>query len=95
MEEGGLDAEVADRVGAYVVSLEERSFGETLKFLRPDTLLSQNEQLKTGVAEMDLLFRYLKASDITKYVKFDHSLARGLEYSTGLIYKLVLNDNSL
>jgi histidyl-tRNA synthetase len=44
---------------------------------------------------MDLLLRYLKASDITKYVKFDHSLARGLEYSTGLIYKVVLNDNSL
>jgi histidyl-tRNA synthetase len=40
IEEKELDAEVADKVGAYVVSLEERSFGETLKFLRPDTLLS-------------------------------------------------------
>jgi histidyl-tRNA synthetase len=95
MEEKGLDAEVADKVGAYVVSLDERSFEETLEFVRSDTLLSQNKQVKNRVAEMEPLLRYLTAFDIAQYVEFDLSLARGLDYYNGLIYEVVLNDTSL
>jgi histidyl-tRNA synthetase len=77
IEEKGLDDKVADKVSAYVVSLEERSFEETLEFVRSDTLLSQNKQVKNRVAEMEPLLRYLTAFDIAQYVKFDLSLARG------------------
>jgi histidyl-tRNA synthetase len=94
MEEKGLDAEAADKVGAYVIQFGDRSFEETLKFLRSDDVLCQNEQVKNGVKEMDLLLRYLTASDIAQYVKFDLSLARGLDYYTGLIYEVVPNDTS-
>jgi histidyl-tRNA synthetase len=95
MEQKGLDAAVADKVGSYVVQFGDRTFEETLEFLRSDDVLSQNEQVRNGVKEMDLLLRYLTASDVARYVKFDLSLARGLDYYTGLIYEVVPNDASL
>jgi histidyl-tRNA synthetase len=95
MEKKGLDAAVADKVGSYVVQFGDRTFEETLEFLRSDDVLSQNEQVRNGVKEMDLLLRYLTASDVARYVKFDLSLARGLDYYTGLIYEVVPNDASL
>jgi histidyl-tRNA synthetase len=70
----------------------ERSFPETLEFLRADEILSKNEQVQKGVKEMDLLHRYLTASDIADSIKLDLSLARGLDYYTGLIYEVVPND---
>ncbi|KAF2824048.1 histidyl-tRNA synthetase [Ophiobolus disseminans] len=96
MEQKGLEAEIADQIGAYVVTTGSgRGFSETLDFLRSDELLSKNGQVSKGVEEMGLLLRYLTASEITKYVSFDLSLARGLDYYTGLIYEVVPKDTSL
>jgi len=96
MEEKGLKAEIADKIGAYVRLTEGgRGFSETLDFLRSDEVLSKNEQVKKGVEEMSLLLRYLTASDIARYISFDLSLARGLDYYTGLIYEVVPKDTSL
>jgi histidyl-tRNA synthetase len=95
MEQKGLDGVVTDKIGAYVTQSGDRSFEETLEFLRSDDVLSQNDQVQNGVKEMDLLLRYLTASDIAQYIKFDLSLARGLDYYTGLIYEVVPNDTSL
>ena len=39
--------------------------------------------------EMELLFTYCEASGITDKLVFDFSLARGLDYYTGLIYEAV------
>lgn len=41
---------------------------------------------------MDTLFQYLEAMDCLQHVSFDFSLARGLDYYTGLIYECVLTD---
>ncbi|RBQ99476.1 hypothetical protein FVER53590_25826 [Fusarium verticillioides] len=38
---------------------------------------------------MDLLARYLTAMDVIDSVSFDLSLARGLDYYTGLIYEVI------
>jgi histidyl-tRNA synthetase len=96
MEQKGLEAEVADNIGVYVLQDEEnRTFSNVLEFLRSDRGLCENEQVQKGVEEMTLLLRYLKASDVAQYVKFDLSLARGLDYYTGLIYEVVPNDTSL
>jgi histidyl-tRNA synthetase len=38
---------------------------------------------------MDLLFLYLKPPNIAQCVKFNLSLARGLDYYTRLIYEIV------
>ena len=38
---------------------------------------------------MQILADYVDAFDITQYLSFDLSLARGLDYYTGLIYEAV------
>jgi histidyl-tRNA synthetase len=42
------------------------------------------------LAQMKLLFTYIEAAGVIDYVTFDFSLARGLDYYTGLIYEAVL-----
>ena len=44
------------------------------------------------IAEMELLFTYLEAFGCLDKISFDFSLARGLDYYTGLIYEAVLTD---
>jgi histidyl-tRNA synthetase len=41
---------------------------------------------------MEKLFQYLDAVNILQHMSFDFSLARGLDYYTGLIYEAVLTD---
>ena len=41
---------------------------------------------------MEKLFSYLRALDKIDKVSFDFSLARGLDYYTGVIYEIVLTD---
>ena len=41
---------------------------------------------------MELLFEYLKNMNCLHRLSFDFSLARGLDYYTGLIYEAVLTD---
>ena len=43
---------------------------------------------------METLFTYLESMDCLKHISFDFSLARGLDYYTGLIYEAVLTDPS-
>ena len=43
-----------------------------------------------GLEEMSLLLRYCELYGIQDKVTFDLSLARGLDYYTGVIYEAVL-----
>ncbi|OTA39390.1 Histidine--tRNA ligase, mitochondrial [Hortaea werneckii EXF-2000] len=85
-EEKGLDPEVADRIGEYVTKKGGR---ELLEVLTNDMKLSTNESAKAGLADMDLLFTYLSSFDVLDRVSFDMSLARGLDYYTGVIYEVI------
>ncbi|XP_058398177.1 histidine--tRNA ligase, mitochondrial isoform X2 [Diceros bicornis minor] len=83
----GLAPEVADRIGDYVqchggVSLVEQMF--------QDPRLSQNKQALEGLGDLKLLFEYLTLLGIAEKISFDLSLARGLDYYTGVIYEAVL-----
>nr|XP_024644050.1 probable histidine--tRNA ligase, mitochondrial isoform X1 [Macaca nemestrina] len=83
----GLAPEVADRIGDYVqchggVSLVEQMF--------QDPRLSQNKQALEGLEDLKLLFEYLNLFGIAEKISFDLSLARGLDYYTGVIYEAVL-----
>lgn len=49
-----------------------------------------NASAKAGVADMALLFTYLDAYQITQHISFDLSLARGLDYYTGIIYEAIV-----
>ena len=64
-----------------------------LKKLNEIALLVQNEKAKEALEDMNVLFEYLDIYEITNNFVFDLSLARGLDYYTGLIYEAVLTDS--
>jgi histidyl-tRNA synthetase len=43
----------------------------------------------TAMEDLRILFEYLEAMDKLKFISFDLSLARGLDYYTGVIYEAV------
>ncbi|KAK4185524.1 hypothetical protein QBC35DRAFT_454182 [Podospora australis] len=86
VEEKGLAPEVADKIGKYVVLKGKR---DLLEQLQKDEELAANPSMQQGFEDMDLLFTYLDAFDVTHSVSFDLSLARGLDYYTGVIYEVV------
>jgi histidyl-tRNA synthetase len=85
-EEKGLDGEVADRIGEYVV---RKGNEDLLAALQKDEKLSGNDSAKAGLQDIQTLFTYLKNFGVLDRISFDMSLARGLDYYTGLIYEVV------
>ena len=85
-EEKGLAEDVADKIGEYVVLKGQKGL---LNTLQTDEKLMANESMKTGLAEMGLLFDYLESFEALDNVSFDLSLARGLDYYTGVIFEIV------
>ena len=86
VEEKGLEENVADKIGTYV---QQRGGRELIAKLQDDTVLTQNERAVEGLAEMELLYQYLDVYGVTDRLSFDLSLARGLDYYTGVIYEAV------
>ncbi|KAG9490942.1 hypothetical protein GDO78_006326, partial [Eleutherodactylus coqui] len=63
------------------------------KKLLKDPKLSQNKLALEGLNDMKILFQYLELFGVTDKISFDLSLARGLDYYTGVIYEAVLIQN--
>ncbi|XP_068885329.1 histidine--tRNA ligase, cytoplasmic-like isoform X2 [Aphelocoma coerulescens] len=85
--EKGLSPEAADRIGEYV---QLHGGLDLIERLLQDPKLSQNKLAKEGLGDMKLLFEYLTLFGITEKISFDLSLARGLDYYTGVIFEAVL-----
>ncbi|KAJ4009027.1 Cytoplasmic and mitochondrial histidine tRNA synthetase [Fusarium irregulare] len=85
-EDKGLDGEVADRIGEWVVLKGKQ---DLLQKLQSTESLAANASMKQGMDDLALLFEYLEAFNCLDRVSFDLSLARGLDYYTGLIYEVV------
>ncbi|XP_074012805.1 histidine--tRNA ligase, cytoplasmic isoform X3 [Numenius arquata] len=85
--EKGLSPEAADRIGEYV---QLHGGLDLIERLLQDPKLSQNKLAKEGLGDMKLLFEYLTLFGITGKISFDLSLARGLDYYTGVIFEAVL-----
>uniref|UniRef100_A0A0B8RXH9 histidine--tRNA ligase n=1 Tax=Philothamnus irregularis TaxID=1899461 RepID=A0A0B8RXH9_9SAUR len=85
--EKGLAPEIADHIGGYV-----RLHGglSLIEQLLQDPKLSQNKLAREGLEEVKQLFRYLDIFGISDQISFDLSLARGLDYYTGVIYEAIL-----
>merc|ERR1711939_576102 len=90
-EEKGLQPDIADKIGEYVVLKGQK---DLLARLKADEKLAANESMKAGIADMELLFEYLEAFRALDNVSFDLSLARGLDYYTGLIYEVITEGSS-
>ncbi|SJX66331.1 probable HTS1-histidine--tRNA ligase, mitochondrial [Sporisorium reilianum f. sp. reilianum] len=82
----GLAEDVADRIGEYVKLKGGR---DLLAKLKQDAVMTGHPVASQGVKDMELLFDYLDVYGITDRMSFDLSLARGLDYYTGLIYEAV------
>ena len=86
VEEKGLSEDVADRIWDFV---QRKGGTEIVQELRKDGRVASNERLSQGLSEMELLFEYLEAFGILDRVEFNLSLARGLDYYTGVIFEVV------
>ncbi|MBN3318492.1 SYHC protein, partial [Atractosteus spatula] len=87
VNEKGLAVEAADQIGEYVSMHGGLDLAEKLL---QDPKLSQSQSARDGLTDMKQLFKYLELFKVTDKVVFDLSLARGLDYYTGVIYEAVL-----
>lgn len=62
---------------------------DLLEELKKDETLTSNLSFSQGLDDMALLFEYLEAFNVMPKLSFDLSLARGLDYYTGIIYEVV------
>ncbi|XP_066444906.1 histidine--tRNA ligase, cytoplasmic-like [Eleutherodactylus coqui] len=88
--EKGLASEAADQIGEYV---QNNGGLDLIEKLLKDPKLSQNKLALEGLNDMKILFQYLELFGVTDKISFDLSLARGLDYYTGVIYEAVLIQN--
>jgi len=86
VDEKGLDEESADKIGEFVRMSGGTELIETLL----NGKLAESKIAKQGLEDMRLLLRYCELYGCGEVVSFDLSLARGLDYYTGVIYEAVL-----
>ncbi|XP_012136357.1 histidine--tRNA ligase isoform X2 [Megachile rotundata] len=92
VEEKGLDESIAERIGTYV----SRSGGvELIDELRNDADLMKQASVVKGLECMELLFKYCDIFQVQDKVVFDLSLARGLDYYTGVIFEAILTGDDV
>jgi len=87
----GLSEESADKIKTFV-EIKGNVF-ETLEQLCSIEELIQNENARSALDEMRILFGYLDTFGVTDCLNFDLSLARGLDYYTGLIFEAIHLDS--
>lgn len=93
VEDKGLTGDVADRIGEFVV-LKGKPW-DLYKSLMDEKKFGNHKGAMAAMEDMRILFEYLEAMDKLKFISFDLSLARGLDYYTGVIYEAVcMNGNT-
>lgn len=92
INEKGLTQDQCDKLKVFV--LNRGPTLATINKLEKEGLFGDNEKAKKALAEMRQLTDYLDVLNINNRVVFDLSLARGLDYYTGLIYEATLIGSS-
>lgn len=87
VEEKGLPEAVADRIGEYV---RLNGSEELVEKLLADPALTKVKSAVEGLEAMKLMLKYSRLLGAEKNILFDLSLARGLDYYTGIIYEAIL-----
>lgn len=87
INEKGISPESADRIGEYV---QLNGSVELVNKLLTDEALTKSKAAVEGLEGIKLLLGYCDILGIKDKVLFDLSLARGLDYYTGVIYEAVL-----
>ncbi|CAH1108973.1 unnamed protein product [Psylliodes chrysocephalus] len=92
IEEKNLSSESADKIGEYV-RLNGKM--DLVDKLMADEVLNKNKNALEGLEAMQVLLKYCELYDTSDKIIFDLSLARGLDYYTGVIYEAVLQKDEL
>ena len=93
-EEKGLPGHVADKIGEFVVLRGKPR--ELLAVLRDaHHPLAQHSDSAAALEELGILFDFLDDMNALDTIVFDLSLARGLDYYTGVIYEAVLKGGNM
>lgn len=87
IEEKGLDELVADKIGEYV---QLNGNVELVDQLLQNDHLTKSSSAVEGLKATKLLLSYCNILGLQNQISFDLSLARGLDYYTGVIYEAVL-----
>ncbi|XP_011494000.1 PREDICTED: histidine--tRNA ligase, cytoplasmic isoform X1 [Ceratosolen solmsi marchali] len=87
-----LKESVADRIGTYVSQNGGKNLIEELR--KNEELMKQPSAVQ-GLDAMELLWKYCELYQISDKVTFDLSLARGLDYYTGVIFEAVLTGDNV
>jgi histidyl-tRNA synthetase len=88
--EKGLNESQTDKLWIYVQLKDTPE--KLLEKLKADSTLLENKSGKEAIDDMEVLIDYISILNITQFISFDLSLARGLDYYTGLIFEAVLID---
>ncbi|XP_055301284.1 histidine--tRNA ligase, cytoplasmic-like isoform X2 [Sitodiplosis mosellana] len=91
VNEKGLTEDVADNIGQYIQQL---GHAELMEKLMQDELLNKYPSSLQGLQDLKLLLKHCNLLGIQNDVIFDLSLARGLDYYTGVIFEAVLKDKN-
>jgi len=87
----GLEGESADKIQQYVeIKGDPR---QVLMTLKENSNLMENEKARKSIEDMEKLVSYLEVFGIVQYINFDLSLARGLDYYTGIIFEAIHLDS--
>ena len=86
VDEKNLSPEAADRIGEFV----RMSGGLDLVEKLEQSDLNKSKTAVQGLEGMKTFLKYCQLLGSEKVVSFDLSLARGLDYYTGIIYEAVL-----
>ncbi|KAJ2950475.1 hypothetical protein O0L34_g8719 [Tuta absoluta] len=89
INEKGVTPDAADRIGEYV---RLNGGTELVDKLLQDEKLGKTKAAVEGLEGIKLLLQYCELLGIKDKILFDLSLARGLDYYTGVIYEAVLTE---
>ncbi len=89
--EKGLSEESADRIGEFV--RRSGSPKDLWREFQEEGIFGDHVSANSAMNDLRLLFDYLDAMGTLSYISFDMSLARGLDYYTGVIFEAVLSDD--
>lgn len=87
VNEKGIPEDVVDKIGQYA---KLNGGTELIEQLKKDEFLTKSKDAVEALDDLDILFRYCAIFNMTDKILFDLSLARGLDYYTGIIYEAVL-----
>ena len=88
----GLTEEMTTNLEKFVKLIGKPK--ELLQRLKTEAIFQGHKEGEETIKEMEVLFEYLDAFGCLDRLSFDFSLARGLDYYTGLIYEAVLTDTN-